>query len=323
MTADLLYDAIGEIRDDLILDAETAQSRPRRSVLRVLAAACAAVLLLAVPVNAEVRTGYVSNLLAPLYGGAQTELVDSIGVPIGASSTVGGYTLSAEAVIGDRYNLAIVYSLTRDDGGRLPDGLRFRNYIGAMSGTGRSGGRVFSHKMSEDGTRLEIVETWTSHSRLFWLDRRIQVSFCDLEIYDRESETATILQKGTWNLEFIVRYEDTTRNLPDVKCKVTGDEGNVYEIHKIQLSPFGIHIDLTAPNFHRDGDIYSKMAPDFKVSLLLTDGTKVDIEDHNYGSYGNMEAETHKADWTAMLDTPIPVEQIHALIVCGREIPVD
>lgn len=33
-----------------------------------------------------------------------------------ASVTVNGYTLTADAVIGDRYNIANVYTLTRDDG---------------------------------------------------------------------------------------------------------------------------------------------------------------------------------------------------------------
>ena len=118
---EMLYDAIGDVREDWILDAEQAMGKKSQRLWIRLLAASLALALLALPVHAEYDNGYVSNLLAPLFGYAQTELVDSIGVPINASVEVGEYLLTAEAVIGDRYNVAIVYALTRQDGGILPD----------------------------------------------------------------------------------------------------------------------------------------------------------------------------------------------------------
>ena len=93
-----IYEAIGEIRDSYIAEAEHLLYRRRRPFLRKLAAACILLLLLVLPVGAELKNGYVSNLLAPLYGGAQTKIVDSIGVPLDASVTVGDYTLKAGSV---------------------------------------------------------------------------------------------------------------------------------------------------------------------------------------------------------------------------------
>ena len=77
-----LYDAITEIQDEYILDAETASMKQHYFRWKPVVAAFLVVILLALPVSAELVNGYVSNLLAPLYGGAQTEIVDKIGVPI-------------------------------------------------------------------------------------------------------------------------------------------------------------------------------------------------------------------------------------------------
>ena len=65
------------------------------------------------------------TVFTPLFGGAaaQTEVIDKIGRPIGASDTDNGITITAEAIMGDQYNAVIVYTLTRDDGERfLPEG---------------------------------------------------------------------------------------------------------------------------------------------------------------------------------------------------------
>ena len=72
MNVNMLYDAIGEIKSEYIEDAEFEPHIPRRPMLRIAAAILAAVML-ALPVSAEMVNGYISNLLAPLYGSAKTE----------------------------------------------------------------------------------------------------------------------------------------------------------------------------------------------------------------------------------------------------------
>ena len=112
-----LLDSLDQLDDELLLEADQArQQRPRRRLPRGLtAAACVALVLLAT-LTVEAQSGAVSSLLAPLFGGTRTEIVDHIGSPIGASVSADGYTITADAIIGDRYNLAVVYTLTRDDG---------------------------------------------------------------------------------------------------------------------------------------------------------------------------------------------------------------
>lgn len=320
MDADILYDAIGEIRDDFIRDAERKPVRLRRPSFRSLIAACITLFIIALPVSAEMRTGYVSNLLAPFYGGAQTEIVDSIGVPVGASATVGDYTLSADAVIGDRYNIAIVYSLTRTDGGKIPEGACFDGFSDWKRGGG--GGGYIEHKRSQDGKTLQVIQQWTSKNRLFLFDRKFSVVFEDLVIWGEDGEK-TLLAEGEWALSFTIRYEDTTVKLPVKNKKVAGGNGMVYEIERILLSPLGIHVDMTIPNPGTLGLGIMDLATDLTVSILLSDGTEVKMESANKGYSGSEDSKTYSAYFGDMFPEPIPMEQIVGIRICDTVAPVE
>ncbi len=86
------------------------------------AAAAAATLVLAVGLaGGAYASGAlmgVGNVMDDLFGGppAQTEVVGKIGRPLGASATSNGVTVTAEAIIGDRANYTIVFSVAKDDG---------------------------------------------------------------------------------------------------------------------------------------------------------------------------------------------------------------
>lgn len=336
MTADLLYDAIGEIREDFLADAEAVFQRPRRRFLHNLTAACLTVFLLAIPVSAEVRTGYISNLLMPLYGGTQTELVDSVGVPIGASTTANGYILTADAVIGDRYNIAVVYTLRREDGGPMPEGIRFDNWESWFTRTpnpfGGGGGGYLSFDLSEDRTSLRITEQWSSSGRLFLFRRKATTTFSGLEIWDKETGTFTDLQEGTWELNFTIRYKDTTRTIRVDDLEVVSTQGDKFTVHRVQLSPFGVNIRLTVPNPNygkpempanaSKEEIHSRSPKQFEFALRLKDGTVIPIEGGS-GSHGSLDEETLEGDFHAMFDQPVPLEQIEALIFCGTEYPLN
>lgn len=329
MNADQIYDAIGEVGDDLIQDALTVPVRSRGRLLRNLVAACLMIFLFALPVSAELRTGYISNMLAPLYGGAQTELVDSVGVPINASTTVNGYTLSADAVIGDRYNLAIVYTLRREDGGQLPEGLRFDSTSTFLRGGGSGWS---SRKMNDDHTAMTITQSWSSNSRLFLFSRKVNVSFTNLVTGSRDDDTLEIVQEGCWELTFTARYEDTTTTIRVDDLVVHNSEGDEFTVHKVDLSPFGVNIKLTVPNAvygmpeptgkMTEKEILARSPKHFEFALLLKDGSVISIEG-GANSGGSVEKPTHKGSYHAMFDTPVPLEQIEALIFCDTPIPLD
>ena len=321
MNADQLYDAIGEIGDDLILDAGRVPVRSRGRFARNLVAAAVMIFLLALPVSAEMRTGYISNLLAPLYGGAQTELVDSVGVPIDARTTVGGYTLSADAVIGDRYNLAIVYTLRREDGGELPEGLRFDSMSSVLRG---GGGGWSSRELSEDRTAMTITQSWSSNSPIFLLSRKVEVSFTDLVTGSRDDDTLEIVQEGCWELTFTARYEDTTTTIRVDDLVVHNGDGDEFTVHKVRISPFGVNIKLTVPNANYGNTDLSdvKYPKIFDFALRLKDGSIIQVEG-GAGSGGSWDKPTHKGNYHAMFDTPVPLEQIGALVLCDTELVLE
>ena len=98
--------------------AAQGTAKRRRPVFRTALIAAAMAAVLVVGSSAAGILPSPAEIFAPLFGGsvAQTEVIDKIGRPIGASDTDNGITITAEAIMGDQYNAVIVYTLTRDDG---------------------------------------------------------------------------------------------------------------------------------------------------------------------------------------------------------------
>ena len=127
MSKDQIIDSLGRIDDEIISKVNQARTirKPKPQIRRWAAIAACFALIISMALTAEATNGTVSNLLAPLFGGAQTEIMDTIGVPVGASTSVNGYTLTVDAIIGDRYSVMIAYTLTRDDGKPIPNNIDF------------------------------------------------------------------------------------------------------------------------------------------------------------------------------------------------------
>ena len=90
--------------------------KPRRRWKRSAVAAVAAVACLCVGAGAVGVTKLASDTFSPVFGSAETEIVDKIGHPIGASATAGGVTITADAIIGDKHHYAIAYTIEKNDG---------------------------------------------------------------------------------------------------------------------------------------------------------------------------------------------------------------
>ena len=100
---------------DRLLAAANAPAPRRRPVRRAaVAIAVAAALALSVTAGATGVLKPVGEAFAGLFGvrtPAQTEVIDHIGYPIGASDTDNGVTVTADAILVDRYSYAVVYSV--------------------------------------------------------------------------------------------------------------------------------------------------------------------------------------------------------------------
>ncbi len=316
MNKDDVIDSLGRIDDHVIKRVNTARlSKHRKSGLRkVISWAACLALIFGITLTAEASNGSVSNLLAPLFGMAQTELVDNIGVPVGVSSSADGYTITADVVIGDRYNIAVVYTLSSEDGQPLPENLMI-DYVKKSGGSG-GGWRGFE-KNEEDPSKLYLIESWSLGQPI--LGRFWSVSFFNLAIKG-EGEERTIIADGPWNLKFTLRYKDTTRKINANKLRVSDTYGNDYQINQISLSPVGIYMKGYQFNPEFGGE---HVMIHFNVSVVMKDGTVIPLDDHGSGGHFSQGDDKAKVNFRAMFNTPMMLEEIDSLIICGTEFKVD
>ncbi|MFQ9127295.1 MAG: DUF4179 domain-containing protein [Butyricicoccaceae bacterium] len=97
--------------------AEQPAPRRVRRFPRVAAVGIAAALVLSIGAGASGVLKSASEVFAGVFGPtADTEIIDQIGRPIGASDTVNGVTVTADAILFDGYNYLISYTLEKEDG---------------------------------------------------------------------------------------------------------------------------------------------------------------------------------------------------------------
>lgn len=307
MNRDWIMDSLGKIDDTVIQRVNAARSagKNRRIIRRWLSAAACFLLVASLALTAEATNGTVSNLLAPIFGGAQTEIVEKMGIPVGASDSVNGYTLTVDAIIGDRYSVMIAYTLSRDDGQPIPEDIDFRNR--GMAGSGYST-RIEIDK--DDPSSAHFHSRWQRNEPL--LGRIVTVKFTDLILEGIDGEE-TVVAEGTWELTFALRYPDTTEAVPSDGREITDGGGKRYRVRKILLSPIGIHVDLT---FYEPEDP-SGIFRDFEMSLIMADGTSFPLEDGGGGGRWTEGDKKADIDYYADFDIPIPKEDIRAIVICG------
>ena len=305
MKKDQILDSLGRIDDQVIQKVNEARNvrKPKLQFRRWAAFAACFVLILSMALTAEATNGTVSNLLAPLFGGAQTEIVDKIGVPIGASATVNGYTLTLDAIIGDRYSVMVAYTLSRDDGQAIPENIDFaaRDFNGS--------GYCTKILINEDDPSI-------AHFHLRWrrnepiIGRIVTSTFTDLVIDNGEDDE--VIAEGAWQIKYTLRYPDSTEELPVKAFEVVDNGGHKYKVKEIMLSPLGIHLDMVFYEPEYEGGIFR----DFKMSLIMTDGTELPLEGGGGGHWteGDKKADI---DYYARFDMPIPREDIKAIVICG------
>lgn len=306
MNRDQIINAMGGIDNEMIQKVDEARAKRKRSpnTRRWISVAASVILIISAALTAEATSGTVSNLLAPLFGGAQTEIVDKIGVPIGASTSVNGYTLTVDAIIGDRYSVMIAYTLSRDDGQPIPENIDFESFD--LRGSGYR-------------TRIEIDEENPSiahfHGRLHrnekLLKRTITPSFSDL-VTNKGAENESMVAEGTWEITFTIRYPDASENLHVKNFDITDAGGRKYKVKDIVLSPLGIHLDLV---FY-EPDCAESIFKDFHMSLIMADGTKMPLDDGGGGGGWTTGDKKADIDYYAEFDIPIPREDIKAIVIC-------
>ena len=306
MSKNQILDSLGRIDDEVIQNVNEARvaRKPKLQVRRWAAFAACFALIISMALTAEATNGTVSNLLAPLFGGAQTEIVDKIGVPIGASASVNGYTLTMDAIIGDRYSVMVAYTLSRDDGQPIPENIDFRSR--GFSGSGYSTKIIINE---DDPSNAQFHLRWRRNDPI--IGRIVTATFTDLIIDDGENDV--IHAEGTWEIKYTLRYPDSTEELPVKPFEIVDDGGRRFKVEGIMLSPLGIHLDLIFFDPDYEGGVFK----DFTMSLVMTDGTEMSLNDGGGGGGWKDGDKRADVDYYAEFDIPIPREDIKAIIICG------
>lgn len=269
---------------------------------------------------------------------AETEIIDKIGRPIGASASDNGVTVTADAIIGDKYHCAVVYTIARDDGQPfdvdldslgtsqyLP--LGFENcstYWGRMGG---SHGTSYFYDADPADNAIQYVELWETDSEI--PHGTAKASFENLVIWRAEERQYTVAE-GKWELSFAMDFEDASVSLPAGQTIALGDMRAV--IDEITLSPVALRVDYTvdsevqwedAPS-GRMSEYNSEQSRNYLENLEITvnmkDGSALDMTNAG-GSIrpGGGVTVCQKGD---VFERIISLEEVSSVTVAGVEIPL-
>lgn len=318
MNTSRIVSAMENIDEELIVEAGKYKTAGRKNIrLKFVAALAACVAVMSSFIIVQAENGGVSNLFAPLFGTAQTEIINNIGTPIGASVSADGYTLSADAVIGDRYNMAVVYTLRRDDGQPITEDLYFKQWETDVCSHASGGGTLTP--MDSGNGQLSFIETWNSSKAM--IGKYITVSFGDLTI-NCEGVDDPVIAAGPWQFSYTLRYQDSSIRVPAKHAKITDDEGNEYQIDKILISPIGLHIEgKISGKYWEKKETRQKI----EVSVKKKDGAAEPLCNFGTGSFGYSSSGKKQAisfRYETIFEEPLRLNEIESLKIGGKEFPI-
>ncbi|MGN8895963.1 DUF4179 domain-containing protein [Flavonifractor sp. HCP28S3_F3] len=316
---------------DRLMASEVATPRRVLPIRRLAAAGVAAALVLSLgAAGATGALGEVGAAFSAIFGSsAQTEVIDKIGYPVGASDTDHGITVTADAIVGDTYSYAVVYTIQREDGTALVSDdvlaraanpetealpLAFQSHDTTPRGyKGGSHARTWFFDADPADNAIQFVELRTQDTPI--QPGELTVQLRDLELYNEDYTACTTLAEGSWTLKFQLDFEDSSRVLP---CGQTFRlDGAEAELNTITLSPLSIQVDYTV---HGAGDPSLDWIEPLSLSLTYTDGTTLDLS-HAGGSsaYGEDGVNCQKS---MIFDQILSLDEVASITVGDVVIPV-
>ena len=314
-------------------DAPKPRRRSRSAVIAVAVAAC-----LCVAAGATGAAKLAGDVFVPVFGAANTEIVNKIGHPIGASATDGGVTITADAIIGDAHHYAIVYTIAKadcsafdfDTSDTVGDGIsplsfdRQDTELGLMSGA--HGSSWFYDADSSDNA-IQFIEERETDGTLS-AGHSAKAVFRDL--YYGSGEDARLLAQGKWALRFDLDFEDASLDLS--AGQETTLNGMPLTINRVTLSPLALQVDYTvssavqwsdAPSGQESAENraqHQRYQGDLTLLVTMQDGSVLDLTDAggSLSPEGNTTHGTKGGVFSRIIDT----EQAVSVTVGDIVIPV-
>lgn len=306
---------------------------------RVAAVGVAAALVLSIGAGATGMLKSASEAFAGVFGPtADTEIIDQIGHPIGASDTSNGVTVTADAILFDGYNYLISYTLEKEDGSAFdctanPDtGLLDLNWGYTDSDIGRhAGGAIGSswfYDENPNDNAIQYVETM-SFDDAVKPGGTAKITLENLRTFTPGTQDETVLAEGSWHLKFKLDAGNCAKEL--TSGQTIDANGKSATVDKLIISPIGYNFTYTVDDEAKFRESVSGQAPSSQqdvwdafsvpMSVTMKDGTVVDLS----GTGGSMEPENGKTTCTRQgtFDQILPLEDIASLSIGGVSVPIE
>lgn len=247
--------------------AARPQRARRRSPHRI-AAAIGIAAVLAIGGGTAYATGTLARAadsLAAVFGAgpAQTELINQIGRPIGASCTSNGISITADAIIGMRNAYAVVYTIEKDDGTAFDeltmnqngaynlvlDGGGSINALTALRlGAKGIGGTSYTFDADPTDNAIQLVEMMSfGGSGVSLVGETLHFNATEIGFTrvgeDGRNLPSQAIATGDWNMSFKIDYEDLSVDLPAGQTFTIS--GNSAVVDELAVSPLGATITYT------------------------------------------------------------------------------
>ncbi len=302
-------------------DAATAQSnfngtrrKPRiaRHPVRTVARIAAVTAVLAIVIGGAgtaMATGVLplpSDMLSDIFDGpaSQTEIIDRIGRPVGASRSNNGVTVTADAIMGDKDMVTIAYTLTFDDPAalkKLSDPGENGTIAGSVDGNvyvdGEHGGQGQSwliDKNPNDSSIQYFAQFSVESPGLMGRTVRTHINSLVVPRAGKELPEYKKILTGPWDLKFQLNYEDTSVTIPAPKS--VNFNGTKATIQEATVSCVGVsvryNIDRSIEHDNNSGKMSQNMEESMdavgNIPLIVTfkDGHVEDATSHS-GYFAN------------------------------------
>lgn len=314
---------------------------------RIAAVGVAAALVLSIGAGATGVFKSASDAFAGVFGPtADTEIIDQIGRPIGASDTAGGVTVTADAILFDGYNYLISYTLEKEDGSAFdctknPDTGLYDLYWKRSDSTigrgvdGASGSSYFYDENPSDNA-IQYVETM-SYNDAVQTGGTVKITLHNLQEFSNDGTESTLV-KGTWSLKFKLDAGNSAKELPAGQTiEVNGLSASV---DKVVISPIGYHVVYTVDGEATFDTLYDENGEEIpqesgrepasvsstwesysaKLLVTKTDGTVLDFSDCG----GSMDPHDGNTVCTRQgtFDTILPLDEVSSVTIGDTTIPV-
>lgn len=302
-------------------DAATAQSnfngtrrKPRiaRHPVRTVARIAAVTAVLAIVIGGAgtaMATGALplpSDMLSDIFDGpaSQTEIIDRIGRPVGASCSNNGVTVTADAIMGDKDMVTIAYTLTFDDPAalkKLSEPGENGTIAGSVDGNvyvdGEHGGQGQSwliDKNPNDSSIQYFAQFSVESPGLMGRTVRTHINSLVVPRAGKELPEYKKILTGPWDLKFQLNYEDTSVTIPAPKS--VNFNGTKATIQEATVSCVGVsvryNIDRSIEHDNNSGKMSQNMEESMdavgNIPLIVTfkDGHVEDATSHS-GYFAN------------------------------------